>query len=145
MVDFARLLSSHHHRHPLHHHSHSATFNNPVRSPSPLLRDVGSTTNPPACAEPTQSNPPLPFQKGCGQAHARSMEEPGSKKGEGSERVMRGCNDNREREDEEEEEGTTMPVRRENGPQRMLWPCSFCPFPRSPLTTLNPTQHPPPA
>ena len=53
----------------------------------------------------------------------------GSKKGEGSERVMRGRNENGEREDKEEEEGMTMPVRHENGPQRMLWPCSFCPFP----------------
>jgi hypothetical protein len=52
------------------------------------------------------------------------MEEPWSKRGEGSESTMKGRNDNEERGDEEEEEGTT-PVRRENGPQRMLWPFSF--------------------
>jgi hypothetical protein len=47
------------------------------------------------------------------------MEESGSKKGEGSGRMIRGRNDNEERGDEEEEEATT-PVRCENGPQRML-------------------------
>jgi hypothetical protein len=60
------------------------------------------------------------------------MEEPGSKKGEGSERVMRGCNDNEERGNEEEEEGTTTPVRRENGPQHSLWPFSFSPLSSTP-------------
>jgi hypothetical protein len=46
------------------------------------------------------------------------MEESGSKKGEGSGRMIRGRNDNEERGDEEEE--ATTPVRRENSPQRML-------------------------
>jgi hypothetical protein len=70
------------------------------------------------------------------------MEEPGSKKSEGSGRIMRDRNDMEERGDEEEER--TTPVRR--GPQRMLWPFSFSPLSSIPsLTTLIPTQHPPPA
>jgi hypothetical protein len=48
------------------------------------------------------------------------MEKSGSKRGEGSGRIVRGRNDNEERGDEEEEEEGTTPVRLENGPQRML-------------------------
>jgi len=53
-----------------HHNSRQTTRNNPDTSPSPLLRDVGSTTNTLGCAGRTATQPqphlPHPFSKGCG-------------------------------------------------------------------------------
>ena len=56
------FLHYHHHPHPP--NSLPTMHNNPAASPSPPLRDVGSTTNAPATAV---SVPPHPSPEGCGQ------------------------------------------------------------------------------
>ena len=53
----------HYHHHPRPPNSLPTAHNNPAASPSPPLRDVGSTTNAPATAV---SVPPLPSPEGCG-------------------------------------------------------------------------------
>ena len=53
----------HYHHHPCPPNSLPTTHNNPAVSPSPPLRDVGSTTNAPAT---TVSVPPLPSPEECG-------------------------------------------------------------------------------
>ena len=53
----------HYHHHPRPPNSLPTTHNNPAVSPSPPLRDVGSTINAPATAV---SVPPLPSPEGCG-------------------------------------------------------------------------------
>jgi hypothetical protein len=65
---FNHSLSSfrHHHLHLRHHHSPPTQPNRPVTSPSPLLRDVGSTVDNPVPHARTQPASPLPFSKGCG-------------------------------------------------------------------------------
>ena len=55
------FLHYHHHPHPP--NSLPTMHNNPAASPSPPLRDVGSTTNAPAT---TVSVPSLPSPEGCG-------------------------------------------------------------------------------
>jgi hypothetical protein len=65
---FTHSLSSfHHHLRPPHHNSPTTTPNNLAASPSPPLRDVGPTSHPTAPSQARmQSQPPLPFSKGCG-------------------------------------------------------------------------------
>jgi len=78
------LSSFYHHHHPPHLYSPAATPNNPATSPSPLLRDVGSTLNPTASSQarmPTQ--PPLPFPKGCGQLRFAQRRNWGGRKARG--------------------------------------------------------------
>jgi len=57
----SRLIFAHplyHHHRLCHCHSPPSTRIHPGMSLSPLLRDVGSTTDNPASVEPTQPNPP---------------------------------------------------------------------------------------
>jgi len=83
------LPSHHHHLCSHHHHSLSSSCINTVRSPSPLLRDVGPTDNAPAHSEArTPPHLPLPFPKGCGRARTLSTDKPKTEKdGGGSHEV----------------------------------------------------------
>ena len=75
------LPSHHHHLCSHHHHSLSSSCINTVRSPSPLLRDVGPTDNAPALSEARMPpHLPLPFPKGCGRARTLSTDEPKTEK-----------------------------------------------------------------
>jgi hypothetical protein len=49
---------------PQRHNSVPTTTHNATTSPSPLMRDVGSTTNTPGCAEQTAATPAPPLSKG---------------------------------------------------------------------------------
>jgi hypothetical protein len=81
---FVRPLSFfHHHLHSHHRHSPTTTPEHTATSPSPLLRDVGSTTNAPGCAERTAAAAAPPLSKGMWAAQYRSTEELGMDKHEG--------------------------------------------------------------
>ena len=60
------FLHHHHHprHHPRHHNSPATTRNHPTTSPSPLLRDVGSTIHTSGCAKRTTAAPAPPLSKG---------------------------------------------------------------------------------
>ena len=66
MVDVHSFLHHHHHcRHDhCHHNSPPTTHHHLATSPSPLLRDVGSSMNTSGCAEWTAAAPAPPHSKG---------------------------------------------------------------------------------
>ena len=69
---------------PCHHNSPETTRNHSATSPSPLLRDVGSTIDTPGCAKRTTDAPAPPSPKGCGRVRTYSTRELGRGKTRGT-------------------------------------------------------------
>jgi hypothetical protein len=118
-----------HHPPPRHLNTLPTSRRNSTTSPSPLLRDVGSTINTPGRANGPQPHPPLPFPKGCGRAHTCSTAELGAG------RNTRG----------DPKSGRTVQCVAQTGYDACRSPFfTFSPNPNPPLTVSKPPQHLPP-